>query len=405
MNITKMAWRNVWRNKRRSLVSIAAMSFALWVLLLYSGLIMGYLQGMTGDLIEGGVGDMQVMHSEYKKRPSIYSFVEDTESLMKTLEKSGYRVSAQLLGGGLAAAGEYSSGVSLYGIEPIRYLRTSNVHEKLAKGKWIDSNDLSGVVIGKHLARTLEVSVGDELLLLSQATDGSMANDLYTVKGILATVGDAVDRTGIYMNASTFREFMVFPSGSHQLVIRLPVGVEQQAGREAVAALLSSHDKVLTWQELYPTIATMIQSTEGVVYILYFIFYVAIGILILNSMLMAVFERVKEFGVLKAIGLEPFKVLLLIALEAAIQIVMAVIVGTIVALPAMAYLSIYGINMGQMGGMNVAGMSMAQIWYGIYTLESSMVPVIMLIFMAGTATIYPALKAAWIKPVTAMRHQ
>ena len=148
--------------------------------------------------------------------------------------------------------------------------RIGNVGNKIAKGEWVSASDPAGVVMGKHLARTLEATIGDELLLLSQATDGSMANDLYTVKGILKTVGDATDRTGVYMNANSFREFMSFPEGAHQIVLRLPKGMDKEKAKAAVVEMVSKTTTVLTWLELYPTMATMLQSTEGMIYILYF---------------------------------------------------------------------------------------------------------------------------------------
>ena len=421
MNVFKMAWRNIWRNTRRSVVSIAAMAFALFVLVQYGGLVNGYMHGMTADLIELGTGDMQIFHPEYRVRPSIYSFLEDSEGVIEQLDEAGYKASAQLLGGGLVAAGDFSSGASFIGIDVARDAQVSRVYEKLAEGAWVDPTAPKGVVIGKRLAKTLDVKIGDELVVLSQATDGSMANDLFEIRGVLGTVGSMVDRVGVFMNDSTFRELMSLPAGAHQIVVRLAEGVDPAEGKAAVETMVGverviaedgaetmtypKNAVVLTWKELFPSMATMLESVQGMIYLLFFIFYLAIGILILNSMLMAVFERVKEFGVLKAIGLEPSKVLQLIMLEATAQIALAVVVGLLVALPGMWYLSTQGIDMGGMGGMNVGGMSMSQIWYGIYTVEGIQVPVMMLIIMAGAAAIYPALKAAFIQPIEAMRHQ
>lgn len=398
-----MAWRNVWRNRRRSAVSISAMAFALMVCVLYAGLVAGYLHGMSADLIELGVGDMQLFHPEYRERPSIYRFIENADAQVAALEKKGYRASAQLLGGGLAAAGEFNAGVQFIGIDPARYKSVSKIAERVAAGKWVDAGDEPGVVIGKQLARTLDVKVGDELVVLTQATDGSMGNELFTVRGVLSSIG-AYDRAGMFMNASAFRRLLAFEAGAHQIIVRQPAGAIAADAKAEVETVAGAKTQVRTWKELYPSIATMLESTEGMIYMLFVIFYIAIGILILNSMLMAVFERVKELGVLKAIGLDPSRVVVLVLLEALIQITIAVVVGLAISLPGMWYLATSGIDVGQMGGMNIAGMSMAQIWYGIYTVQTVQAPVMLLVFMALLAVIYPAYKAATVSPVVAMRH-
>ena len=213
MGVLRMAWRNLWRHSRRTLVTIGAMTLALFVLILYTGLLEGYLQNMEGNILDLEVGDVQAHAGDYLNRPSIYTLIEDPEALLDALDDQGYRATARLLGGGLAAAGESSAGASLRGVFVERDARVSKIHEHVSRGEWLDPGDPKGVVLGRRLAQTLDVDTGDELVLLSQATDGSMANDLFTVRGILLGVGDATDRTGVFLTAETFREFFVLTDG------------------------------------------------------------------------------------------------------------------------------------------------------------------------------------------------
>ena len=404
MSVFKMAWRNVWRNKRRSIVTIAAMTLALCVELLYSGLITGYLQGMEDDVLELEVGDLQVFAGDYLDRPSIYTAIENPNALVAQLNKVGYPVSARLLSGGLAAAGEFSAGVALRGVDVAQDAKVTLIGEKVANGTWLDPADPHGVVVGRRLARTLEVKPGDELVVLSQAADGSLANDLYTVRGVLMGVADVTDRTAIFMNAETFRELMVFPQGAHQMIVRRPNNVELKAAAVTVQDLAGALE-VKTWKELMPVVASMLESTQGLIMIVFFIIYVAVGILILNAMLMAVFERIREFGVLKALGVGPLRVVNLILVESAIQAGIAIVVGVTLAIPGMWYLGHVGINVGKLGGMSAMGLAMRPVWHGIYNVNTLSGPLVMLVFIVFLAALYPALKAAWIRPVEAMRHQ
>ena len=188
MNLFKMAWRNLWRNRRRSVVTIGAMSFALLILLLYAGIVEGLLVAMEDDVLDYEVGDLQVFAAGYLDNPSLYSRIDDPEAVLAALDAAGYPASARLLAGGLAAAGDLSAGVSFRGVDVEREARVSRVHERIAEGEWLDPGDARGVVLGRRLARILEARPGDELVVLSQGADGSIANDLFTVRGVLGTV-------------------------------------------------------------------------------------------------------------------------------------------------------------------------------------------------------------------------
>lgn len=415
MNVLKMAWRNVWRNHRRSGLTIAAMALALMVELLYSGLVTGMVAGMEDDAVEMDLGDVQVLAPGYLTRPSIYDVVPDHDTIISTLEAEGYRATPRLYGGGLAGAGEASSGVQLVGIDPVRDAATLSLSTAIAEGAWLDAADPKGVVIGRGLGRTLGVGLGDELVVLSQAADGSMANDLFVVRGVLMSVAASMDRGAILLPEPTFREMMVVPDGAHRVIVRRPDGVDLADAKLAIMAAAGVPEvlpggavpplDVKTWAELSPMLATWLQSVEAVVAVMYFIIYVAVGILILNAMLMAVFERIREFGVLKAIGYGPLQVLSMMLMEGFIQALIATLIGVSLAAPGMGYLSVHGIDVGALGGVQMAGMTMPAVWTGLYTLRSAAVPVVMLFFIVFGAIIYPALKAAWVRPVEAMHHQ
>jgi ABC-type lipoprotein release transport system permease subunit len=404
MNLFKMAWRNVWRSRRRSLVTIAAMAFALWVELLYSGLVVGYMSGMERDVVDVEVGDLQIHAAGYRDKPSLYSAIDHPQELLARLDDAGFAASARLLGGGLAAAGELSAGVALRGVEVERDAGASLIHQKIDRGAWLDPADPDGVVVGRRLARTLDVKPGDELVVLSQAADGSLANELYRVRGVLLGVAEGTDRAAVFMTAAAFRELMVFPTGAHQVIVRRPPGLELEAAAARVRELAPGLD-VATWRQLMPVIATMLDSVSGLILVIFAIVYVAVGILILNAMLMAVFERIREFGVLKALGAGPRLVLKLILIESAIQTALAIAVGVALALPAMGYLSRVGIDAGSLGGVDMMGVAAPPVWRGVYDAGTLAGPLAMLLVIVALAVLYPALKAAWIRPVEAMRHQ
>ena len=404
MSIWKMAWRNVWRNKRRSFVTVAAMTLALFVLVLYSGLIEGYLQAMERNVVEYEVGDIQVVTKDYVDQPSKYEFIADPSELLEQLDGQGIAATPRLLAGGLAGSGDSSAGVSIRGVDVARDAQVCRIHEVVTVGDWLDPGDPMGVVVGRRLAQTLAVEPGDELVLLTQAMDGGSADNLYHVRGILQGVADGTDRTGVFLTEGAFRDLLLFPTGAHQIIVRRPSGTDLDAVAAQVQSL-APELAVRTWKELMPTVAEMLAATRGMMVYVFAIFYVVVGILILNAMLMAVFERIREFGVLKAIGGGPFRVLRLILAESVVQIGVAMTIGLTLSAPGMWYLSHHGINVGSMAGMSMAGVAFDPVWYGVYSMQSIAVPVLMLVFIALLAVLYPAVRAARIRPVDAMRYQ
>lgn len=416
MNVFRMAWRNVWRNHRRSTITIAAMTLALVVELLYSGMVAGMMLGMEDDVTEYELGDVQVFATGYLTRPSLYDAVESPDTIVQTLQDAGYQATPRLYAGGLAGAGDASSGVAFVGIDPTRDAATLSLSDALAEGTWLDDTDPTGVVIGRGLARTLGLELGSEVVVLSQATDGSVASELFTVRGILLSVAASMDRATILMTESIFREMMVFPEGAHRIIVRRPKDVPLSEAKRVVmqaagvpAVVPDGADPptldVMTWRELSPFLAQWLDSAASVVVILYLIIYTTVGILILNAMLMAVFERIREFGVLKAIGYSPFQVLTMMVTEGLIQATIATAAGIALAAPGMFYLQTYGVNVGALGGVQMIGMTMPAVWKGQFSVESSAAPVVMLFVIAILAVLYPALKAARVSPVEAMHHQ
>jgi ABC-type lipoprotein release transport system permease subunit len=274
----------------------------------------------------------------------------------------------------------------------------------VATGRWLDAREPKGVVVGRRLARTLSVAPGDELVVLSQAADGSLANDLFTVRGVLKGIADGVDRSAVFMTEETFRELMVFPRGAHQVIARRPAGTALDVAAVTVREAAPGLD-VRTWRELLPTVALMFDSARGMITIVVLVVYLAVGILVLNAMLMAVFERIREFGVIKALGVGPGGVFRLILTESFLQAGLAMLAGLVLSLPAMWYLAKYGIDTGKMGGMAVMGLAVDPVWYGVYRPDTVALPVVMLVVVVAIAVLYPALKAAWIRPVKAMHHR
>ncbi len=404
LDLLAMAWRNVWRNRRRTQVTVAAMSLALLATILYSGLMTGWLEGMERNILDLEVGDLQVFAGDYRRNPSIYTKIEDPEALLERLNAAGFPASGRLLAFGLAAADEASAGASFRGLDVARDVAVSEISQQLDRGQWLDEADPKGVVIGRGLARSLGLDLGGELLVITQGADGSMAYDLYLVRGVLRGISDGIDRTGVFMIESSFRELMTLPEGVHQIIVRRPPDLEIDAALAQIQSLALDHD-VQSWRQLVPTVASMLDSGRAAMLTMGVIIYLAIAILILNAMLMAVFERIRELGVLKALGFSPFALFGLVLLESAIQTLLAIGVGLALGIPGLLYLAHVGIDLGMLAGTSIMGIAIDPIWRAAIHPQVFSMPILMLSGIVLLAAIYPATKAALLRPVEAMHHR
>jgi ABC-type lipoprotein release transport system permease subunit len=399
-----MAWRNVWRNPRRSLVTMSTMMVALCALVVFSGLMRGMQTAMEQNVVELETGDVQIFARGYQERPSLYLRIADPDTLLARLDRAGYRATARLRASGLAAAGASSAGALLVGVDVARDRRVSRVDREVAHGSWLDPADQKGVVIGRRLAKTLGVGPGGEILLLTNAADGSMANELYRVRGVLRGMGEAIDRGGVFMNAAAWRELLVVPDGAQQIIVRRPAGVDLPSARATVAGLAPDED-VRSWVELLPTLASILDTQRASMVLIDLIVYAAVAIVILNAMMMAVFERIRELGLLKAVGMKPVSVFVLVAAEGAWQTALALVVGLVLAAPLLYYLVRHGVNIASLAGASVQGIAYNSEWHAEIDRATFTGPIGMLLFAVGAALTFPALKAARLQPVDAMRYR
>lgn len=404
VSVSKMAWRNLWRNPRRSLVTMGTMAVALCALVTFSGLMRGMQRAMEANVVELETGDVEIFAKGYEERPSLYLRIADPDALLARLDRAGYAASPRLRAAGLAAAGTSSAGALLIGVDVARDHRVSRVDREVDKGSWLDPADDKGVVIGRRLARSLGLQPGGEILLLTNAADGSMANELYRVRGILRGMGDAIDRGGVYLNARAWRQLLVVPDGVHQIIVRRPANVDLATARATVARLAPDLD-VRSWVQLLPTLANILETQRSSMVLIDLIVYAAVAIVILNAMMMAVFERIRELGVLKAVGMKPRTVFALVACEGVWQTLLAVGAGLLVAAPLLYYLVHHGVNIASLAGASIQGIAYNAEWHAEIDRATFSGPIVMLMLAVVVAMTFPALKAARLQPVDAMHYR
>ncbi len=413
--LLQLAWRNLWRNRRRTFITMAAIAFG-YAMLLFVACLMA---GLRWQMIQNGtclvMSQIQIHAPGYYPNRSLQKTLggrkgTNVKALLASIS-ADRRVSAvapRVYGYALLSAAHRSAGVELMGVVPDQEPKITTLNTQIAKGSYLTVQLPKGVVIGDKLASTIGINLHSEIVLLTQAADGSMGNDVYTVVGILHTGLDSVDRGLVLMTLSSLQDLLhLAPARIHEVGIKLN---NINAATKVAAALEVQLGKTLpvramAWPELAPELANYVQFNHGVTVVLFFIFFLVAVIGVMNTMLMAVYERTREFGMLMAVGMRPVQVIRLILTEAAGLGVASLVVGAALGVPLLWYLQVHGLDLGGATGevVSVAGVVVGHLWYGRQDFSAYGEAALGLAATALVSALYPAWRAAQLRPTEAMR--
>ena len=407
--LMRLAWRNIWRQKRRTFITTAAMAAGLAFCLAMVCLVDGSYVQMFDDVVTQTVGHAQVHHPEYPKKRAVYETIPDAEGLLLQLEALPQvtGATARVYGHALVGTERKVVGAMLLGIDPAREASMTQLDRWVEQGRYLDPDTRGELLLGYELAEKLDAAPGDELMAVTQAADGSTGNELYTVAGVVNTGDVMKDRSGAWMLTADLQELLVLPGQVHEISLL-------SEGRDAVPDMLEaatgpaeSRGLLLrSWAELNPQMAQMLELADATMFIMLFIVFGVAALGILNTMLMSVFERTKELGVIKALGLRPIQLVRLVFWESAWLAGVAVLIGLPLGLAMDAGLVLHGLDLsGSMGEMSYMGARWDPVMYGVFRLEPIIVAVVGLFIVSLLASVWPALRAARLKPVQAMRQE
>lgn len=405
-HLVSLAWRNLWRNARRTVITMSALALGCAGIIGLHSYRESTYSILVRDITEGLVGHLQVHGQGYQEAPAISIVVQDPVQVEAALAGAlpGAKAERRVMGAGLAGAGEQSSPVMIVGLEPSANGERT-LHTVVA-GKDLAPTAAKEVLLGRDLARDLGVQPGGELVLVSQAADGSVANDRYTVVGTFTSPSAELDQVAVVLHLKDAQDFFALGDGVTMLVVRLPEGADREDVTAPTAALRSALDlktlEALSWGEILPELRSTMRTKRQGQRVVDLIVFLVVGLGVFNAMTMSTFERTREFGVMGALGTRPRRVLALILTEAALQGVLAFSVGA--ALGAALLYSIGTVDLSSvmqgdiMGARMPSRIDLAVEWSAVKNAATVAFGTV----LAGG--LVPALRAARLRPVDAMRH-
>ena len=407
MNIVlRLAWRNLWRQPRRTWLTTGAMVFSNVLLVFLISLQFGMYGLMVDNGLKAFTGHMQIQApgflDEEKMRQTVPGILELSNTLRRELDTE--RVAARAQAFALASSEDRSYGILVLGVEPGHEPIVSSVPGLVSRGRFLEADDSASIVIGALLARNLRASVGDELTLLGSGPDGSFAAAVVNVVGIFDTGIADLDRSIAEMPIEYFQDVFYMRDTGHRIVINAPIidAAPELQGR--VEAELGDRDDVvvLDWDTLEPGLRQAIQADLSSSFFMYGLLAILVAFSVLNTQLMSVLERTREFGIVMALGLKPGRLSRLVLIETAMMGVLGIILGSIAGAAVTYWFSVNGFVYPGMEDM-AAQFNLPARMYPQVSLVSVLIGPLVVFVFTMLAAVYPAIRLHWLKPVEAMR--
>lgn len=405
MILWTLAARNVMRNRRRSVITALSIAVGLAALTF----LWAFIDGMNRQMVENTTryfaGDVQVHLKGYHAEPSLDRAFENFGQVTRIVRAdtgvqfASVRLESQIL----ASHADKSRGVMVYGVDPDEEARVTDLFKAIVEGRALDGDGDAGVLIGEKLAETLNVKAGDELILVGQAYDGSLASGRVPIRGVFRTKIDEVDGYVAVMARPVLSGLLAAPGVATAVTLRLRDRGTLASVTARLSAQLGGRYEVVGWARLLPMVAISVRYHEVMGYVMLVIFFVVVAAGVANPILMSVLDRTREFGVMLALGTGQAALLRLVLYEAILLGGVGVVVGNLAGLGATTYFHRTGIDLGafEQGLRTMPGLS--DIIYPVVQPVRSVLISGLVFVTAMLVALYPAAKAASLDPVTAIR--
>ena len=405
MKIARISWRSLWRNSTRTNVTITAVALCIAILIIFQSLIIGLIGKAVYNTTNLVVGEVQIHAIGYLDDRSIYKSLKNIEKIRAVAKENNIGMVERSYGFGLISSGTKSAGTQFWGVDPVSELKYFDFANHIDEGNFLTKKSLKKVVLGQKLARSLAAEVGTELVVFVQGADGSLGNELYYVTGILGNVADNIDRGAAIILKSDFDILFSTNNLIHEIALNSKGKMEAEKIQKLISAKVTDID-VETWKELMPTIAVMTEKMSVFMLTMFsLIFTIAASLGVMNTLVMSTYDRMKEFGIIRAIGATPWLIIRQVSLEAIFLTFLASIIGTVIGLSIAIYLQVYGIDISGKGNLAIGGIVFDPIWRASVSIKSVFLPIVLMMITSIVASIYPASIAARIKPVEAIHYK
>ncbi|MEM7360016.1 MAG: FtsX-like permease family protein [Pseudomonadota bacterium] len=406
-----LAWRNLWRHSRRTWLTVGAMIFSNILLVFMITLQIGNYGMMIENSLKAYAGHIQISATGYSDEPKLRLTVDNITELAELLRREIPELSVSMRGETfvMASSEERSFGLQVAGVDVAHEATVSSIPGLLAEGQYLRAGDHPEIVIGSVLARNLKVGVGDEITLLGSGYDGSFAAAVVNVRGIFNSGIAELDRNLAQISFASFQALFAMQEKGHVVIANSSDVYQAASYQQQIQQLLNQQSElgsgaieVLNWRETNPSLVQAIQSDLVSSIFMYMVLIVLVSFSVLNTQLMSVLERTREFGIMTAIGLRPGQLGKLVVLETTAMAGLGLVIGAFLGLCLTIYLNQVGFVIPGMEEM-AARYNLQERLYPSISVFSILVGPSVVFLGCLLAAVYPVIRLQGLQPVAAMR--
>ena len=401
--IFKIAWNNIWRNPTRSIILIVAVAIGVWSLVFLMGWVQGIVEGFVDQSINHRLSHIQIHESGFREEQEVKYFFDETPVRQKVLEAQPEAlICSRVISNAMISSARNNRAVSAMGIIPSKESEVTDISSFIKEGSYLKDGDGRGIILSRDLAEKLKVKLRSKVVLNFQNVEGDIVASSYRVKGLYETGDIKIDDFKAFVDQSSLRSLLGLPENAvHEMAILMPSLDEVSLVQQKLRAQMSDLD-VETYNQISPEVELYSSQININMIVMTTIFMLALIFGIINTMLMAVLERVRELGMLMAIGMNKLRVFLMIIYETVMVSMIGVPIGLLVGYLTIIWLKDKGIDLSNWSeGLKQFGISQIvkpdldakyYLWIGLAVAITALL-----------GAIYPSLKAIRLKPVEAMR--
>jgi ABC-type lipoprotein release transport system permease subunit len=398
-----LSWKNIWRNKKRSTIIVLAIALGLWGGLFSGSVLMGMAESSVNSSIDRDLAHIQIHHNDYIKDKRIKDYIPNTKDILTVLNKNSKieNTSARTIIYGMAQSPASSFGVKLIAIDPEQEQKITTLNQNLIEGDYFGKKYKNQVIIGQKLAKRLNLKLRSKVILNFQNLEGDISYMACRVVGIFKTTSTIFDAGTIIMRQSDAFRVLETKAVYHEIAVRLKSSKELLPVLNELKANINGVS-IESWKEIAPEVAYLSDIMASFSYLFVSIILFALLFGITNTMLMSVMERIRELGVLLAVGMKKGRVFMMIILETIFLSLSGGFVGVVFSLITIHYFGFAGIDLSTFSS-SLGSFGVATMLHPYLPLEMYLSLPIMIIIAALLASILPAMKATKLKPAEAVR--
>ncbi len=404
MILLRLAWRNLWRNRRRSLIILVSIIIGAMAMDFSGNFARGMMKQMVDNQLGAHIAHVQIHAAGFNENKVVQNFMDFPDSLMtRTRDCPNVRTaSRRTIAFGLLSSASVSAGVTLVGVLPDEERRVTTIHQLIREGSYLGAGSHE-IVISSRLARTLDVGVGDRVVAMASALDGTVGSEMFRVVGLYQSASLSFDRLYVYIPLETAQRMLHVGDRIAEVAVVAQSPDSAEAVQRALRSVMPPSDEVLSFQDIMPSLLSQVETIDQLMVVFHLLIGAAMIFGIINTMLMSVFERIRELGVLISIGMSSRRIVTMIELEALLLGAVGAAVGLGISMLLNAVLSSTGLDLSVFSS-GLAAFGMSAYIFPVMSVGALVQEVFMVLGVCLLAAIYPAVRAIRLEPVRAIYH-